>query len=297
MNPVQPPAPVPRKRRAERYELQATYRYLRLGIVLLGVLLFTGVILQIVADGGAVLPSVSAYYYTPARGIFVGSLSAIGACMIIYRGRSDTEDGLLNMAGYLAFFVAFVPTPRRAAIGTEATATFPVDLTAAVVNNSGAILIVGLLGFTVQVVATARSTVLPWFRNPTLLWSLGAYVGFVIFFFADGPTYVALGHYVAALGMFLGMVGVVGVNGIAVARARRLAGDAPRDQWASLYTFGFALMLATVGLGLGVLRPLSREWLFLVEAALIAQFLAYWITQTVERWRVPELPQDQLMPG
>lgn len=52
----------PGTRRGYHHELRTTYRYLRLGIVVLGVTLFVGVGLQIIAAGGALLTSVSAYY-------------------------------------------------------------------------------------------------------------------------------------------------------------------------------------------------------------------------------------------
>lgn len=283
--------------RDDQYASHATYRYLRLGIVLLGVLLFTGVAIQIVSDQGAVLPSVSAYYYTPARGVFVGSLTAIGACMIIYRGRSDTEDSLLNVSGYLAFFVAFVPTPRQEATGTDATTVFPVDLTAAVVNNSWSILIVGAIGFALQVVLAGQTPGRPWHRNPALMLSVGAYLGLLVFFLTARQAFLDLGHYVAALGLFLGVVGVVGVNAVALARARASEGQDRRAQWTNLYTFGFVLMVVTIAFVLIVLRPRMEQWVFVLEGLLIAQFLAFWLTQTVERWRVPDLPQDSLVPG
>ena len=44
--------------------------------------------------------------------MFIGALCAIGALLIVYKGSKDTEDVLLNLAGILAFVVAFVPTSR-----------------------------------------------------------------------------------------------------------------------------------------------------------------------------------------
>ena len=91
-----------------------TYRYLRGGMVVMVVMLAAGVI------GAAISShcwqgSISAYYYTSAHSVFIASLCALGVQMIVYRGSSDTEDALLNLAGMLAFIVAFVPTgmPER----------------------------------------------------------------------------------------------------------------------------------------------------------------------------------------
>ena len=54
--------------------------------------------------------SISAYYYTAARNVFVAALCCLGIMMIVYKGSNDSEDVLLNLAGTLAFFVAFVPS-------------------------------------------------------------------------------------------------------------------------------------------------------------------------------------------
>jgi hypothetical protein len=54
--------------------------------------------------------SISAYYYTAARNVFVAALCCLGILMIVYKGSTDSEDVLLNLAGTLAFFVAFVPS-------------------------------------------------------------------------------------------------------------------------------------------------------------------------------------------
>ena len=53
--------------------------------------------------------SISAYYYTAAHNVFVAALCCLGIMMIVYKGSKDSEDVLLNLAGTLAFFVAFVP--------------------------------------------------------------------------------------------------------------------------------------------------------------------------------------------
>lgn len=281
-----------------RRDLQATYRYLRLAIILLTMLLGTSVGLQIIADGGAVLPSVSAYYYTPARAVFVASLCAVGACMIIHRGRSDLEDVLLNFSGYLAFFVAFVPTARQQAAG-EDSAVVPSDFVDAVINNTWAILIVGAVAFVVEVVVLPqeeRSTGTRGGRAALAVSAL-AYVGLLGYFVLARRSFLDHGHGLAAIVLFLGIVGVVGVNAMAMARARREAGEPPGAAWLNRYTFGFLGMIVSALLIILVIRPFLEQWIFVLEAALIAQFLGFWITQTVERWRAPRRRQDELVPG
>lgn len=54
--------------------------------------------------------SISGFYYTPARGLFVGTVVAIGVALMAYRGYTRGENVLLNAAGGLAVVVALCPT-------------------------------------------------------------------------------------------------------------------------------------------------------------------------------------------
>jgi hypothetical protein len=54
--------------------------------------------------------SVSAFYYSPAQGVFVGILVAIGVALVAYRGYTRGENRLLNAAGVLSIVVALFPT-------------------------------------------------------------------------------------------------------------------------------------------------------------------------------------------
>ncbi|RKE59470.1 hypothetical protein BXY47_2554 [Dietzia kunjamensis] len=56
------------------------------------------------------MDSLSSFYYTPARGLFVGTLVAIGVALVAYRGYTRGENWLLNAAGTLAIVVALFPT-------------------------------------------------------------------------------------------------------------------------------------------------------------------------------------------
>lgn len=65
----------------------------------------------------AMMASISASYYTPARSLFVGTLVAIGVALVAYRGYTPGENLLLNAAGCLAIVVALVPTGDPALSG------------------------------------------------------------------------------------------------------------------------------------------------------------------------------------
>lgn len=54
--------------------------------------------------------SISAYYYTSMRDVFVGTLAAIGVFLFCYRG-PDTQDNVLtNIAGACAVAIGLLPT-------------------------------------------------------------------------------------------------------------------------------------------------------------------------------------------
>jgi hypothetical protein len=87
-----------------------TYFLLCVGIALIGILFplilwFGGLIIGVQLQG-----SISAYYHTPMRNIFVGSLFSIGTFLYLYKGFSTQENIALNFAGIFALCVALLPT-------------------------------------------------------------------------------------------------------------------------------------------------------------------------------------------
>lgn len=279
------------------HDLQSTYRYLRLAIVLLTLLLALGVIGQVIADG-VVLSSVSAYYYTGARDVFVASLCAVGTCLLIHRGRSDLEDVLLNTAGYLAFFVAFVPTAPVAQSDAQSV-SIPDDVTAAVAANTWAVLAVGLVGIVLEVAAVPQRERHLDSRSAKVALGISilCYLGLASFFIFAREQFLTHAHGLAAILLFMAIVGIVGLNGVALSRERHERGLDRRRRWLNRYSYGFLIMLLTVAVILGPIRATVEQWVFILEAALILQFLSFWITQTVERWHGPTIRADSLLPG
>ncbi|WP_241725988.1 MULTISPECIES: hypothetical protein [unclassified Dietzia] len=88
-----------------------TYFVLRM-VIAAGALVLPAVLLLWVALDPAVAMrgSLSAFYYSPARSVFVGILVAIGVALVAYRGYTRGENALLNAAGVLSIVVALVPT-------------------------------------------------------------------------------------------------------------------------------------------------------------------------------------------
>ncbi len=97
-------------------EMSKNYLKLRKSIGILGVLLPTLlVILSLINKNGCgILPSVSDYYHTSVGLVFTGLLVAIGV-FLLHEGEDTKEKWACNMAGILAFIIAFAPTPLHPA--------------------------------------------------------------------------------------------------------------------------------------------------------------------------------------
>ncbi|MFS0895479.1 hypothetical protein [Microbacterium sp. 179-I 3D3 NHS] len=95
---------------------QKTHRYLRLSLVFVVFALLVSVAIQTVVAswepfrlGWNLLPSISHYFYTPARDVFVGALIAAALALLALSGR-DRTTVLLDVAAVFAPLIALVPT-------------------------------------------------------------------------------------------------------------------------------------------------------------------------------------------
>ncbi|MGZ4451200.1 MAG: hypothetical protein ACXVW4_15510 [Nocardioides sp.] len=289
-----------------------TYRFLRLGVVAVIAALAISLVKEAVHTG-CLQGSISAYYYTPARSVFVGALVAIGLVMVALWGKSVFEDGFLNLAGLLAPVVAFVPTTetddvRRCAI-TTATGG---DVTsgkveAAIVRTAshGAVdndmlaylLVVGLViaaiglrgyrghrGSDPMVVDHPRAYWVPWV-TALVLWLVGA----GLYCFKRDNWMYDHTHKPAAIILFVFVVGAVVSVGLYKWQGDESLGDLPSRTWAYLY-WGLAAGM-TVGAGLVLLLTLVvlPDWwahhaVFMLEAWMILGLAVFWVAQTVDRW-------------
>ncbi len=94
-----------------RDHMTQTYVNLRVGIGVIGavlpLLLWIGGKLSGVSG---LLQSMSHYYYSDMRDIFVGALVFAGVGLYLYKGFSTKENWALNLGGFLAVGVAMFPT-------------------------------------------------------------------------------------------------------------------------------------------------------------------------------------------
>lgn len=262
-----------------------TYLALRFGLVLLVALLGLSVLFQALTSM-CVQHSISAYYFTSARPVFIGALCAVGVCLIMYRGNTNNENVLLDYSGFMAFVVAFVPTEIDRTC-TASNVPSPQELAAAVKNNVFVLLVVA-------VIAALAAWKVKWLRqNPAdklpaaARWTLGATfvllaIGCLVFFLAR-DLFQAWGHNVAAIFLFAGIVAVVVENAVGLARKLN---PGVRLTWREVIANrygGMAIAMAATLVVCVVVGWLGfRHWIIGVEALLILEFAVFWGMQTNE---------------
>lgn len=280
-----------------------TYRYLRLSLVGLVLLLLGCVWLERLfgAEASRHLGSISAYYYTPARSIFVGALVAIGISLVSIVGRRGFEDTALNIAGMLAPVVAMVPTPRGAGgapCDPEGRCSVPPEFVPSVVNNVWGLIGLGLLGLAVGgwiVIArrqSSRATRVGFFI------AAGVWVAFVLWFRFGRDSFLDAAHFGAAVPLFGLITGVAYVNARKASARRDGVPSKEAKSYTAVYsavaavmavTFAVAVVLVVVDQFLGGGTP--TEWVLWVEVVLLVSFALFWVTQTLDYWN-DGLPEE-----
>jgi len=270
-----------------------TYLYLRVGLVALAVFLAAALVIELTLGDGAWLGSISAYYYTPVRAVLVGTLVAMGVCLIAIKGRDHPrEDLMLNLAGMCAPVVALVPTPLEGsdACGGEARCV-PPSYVPGVENNVGALLVVGALGllFAARTVRRGRD------EGRDLLavgLSSGGVVALALWFALGRESFLDYAHYGTAVPMFGLVVAVALVNAAKVEEFVAAGGTLTMGQ-ARTYQRAYRWIAYVMGWVIGAALALFvveavtdvepfPHWVFVVEALLLAAFTAFWILQTVQ---------------
>lgn len=278
-----------------------TYRCLRLSLVVLVATLLFSVWLERLAGSeiNRNLGSISAYFYTPARSVFVGTLVALGIGLVVISGRRGFENSALTVAGMLAPIVAFVPTP----LGVEggpcvegSRCTVPSEYVPAVVNNVYSLIVLGAIGL-IWGIRTICSRSATRSCRIGLAASLLVWSGFVAWFMVGRDSFLDGAHFAAAVPLFGLMTAVAFVN---ARRAPQRRTDVPfRETGSYTAIYGVVAVGMTLALAAGGAFALvdrlglpgaPHEWVLWVEVALLVSFAAFWVTQTVDYWEdgVPE---------
>jgi hypothetical protein len=267
-----------------RIQVIKTYRYVRLAMV--GLLMAIAIsVLLVYLDVRDWETSVSAYYYTPARGIFVGALVALGVAMIALRGNSDIEEFLLNLGGLCAPIVGLVPTRRDV---PEALAKSIRD---DVINNVQTYLILGAVAVVLTVVLALwersraneprKPAVKPsgWdtlgmIVSGTLLLAVGGWMAI------DTNSFIAHAH-IAAATLLIVCVGFAVVSNTKLGlrlpgESDRSANDDKYNKYSKYYGTVAILMVLTQGLWF-------VDWdenFLVIEVVMMLLFAAFWLIQT-----------------
>jgi hypothetical protein len=260
-----------------------SYRYLRMGIV--GLLVALGAAVTYQRFGvHCGLGSVSAYFYTPARSVFVGGLVGLGASMIALRGMNLPEEIFLNVGGIFAFLVAFVPTPG----GSAACQDPDVRVTASVQDNVIALLIVGGVAIAWAIITLARGWKdvrqdhRPWILVEVIV-VLALWTGTLIALLGYLSWAVGHLHVISAISLALCIIAVAGSNAFrpkpddsgAPAPGQLSKPTRPLYGWIAVGMFVISVLL----LILAVTNVISVYWL---EIAVAAMFALFWTVQTIQ---------------
>ncbi|RLK52973.1 hypothetical protein [Microbacterium telephonicum] len=269
---------------------QRTYRYLRLAIAGSVVAVFTSVLVAMPVVG--LLPSISHYYYTPARTIFVGAVILVAVGFFALSGRGP-ERVLLDVAAVIAPLVAIIPTvispnsvPGLDSTCDDGRATcIPVAFDADVDNGVATFLIVGVV---VLVVAVALAMAGEASRPGT---ALSASIAAVLLaavwlsWWLAHDWFLQWAHVAAAVGFFVVIAAVAVVNAVRPSDGPK----PPRWLQVAYVVIAVALGVTVVGMPLyGSLHVGDVFGVFVGEVAALLLFFAFWVLQSVQYWREPD---------
>jgi hypothetical protein len=254
--------------------LQRTYRYLRIATALTVVAIFVGVLAAVPAVGW--LPSISHYYYSPARTVFTGALVAAAVCLFALSGRGPSR-ALLDAAALFAPLVAIIPASGLpgARAPQAAADEVAVGLTTYLVIGVLVVAVGAGLALTGEVERRAAAL--------TLGVSGGILVIVAISWAVAPEAVLRFGHVVAAVSFFAL---------IAVTALVEALGPASRTlpRW---------LRTAYIVLGAGLAVVLVATLLFsderfyparpvlIGESIALVLFATFWVLQTAQNWRDP----------
>ncbi len=266
--------------------LQRTYRYLRIGIAGMVVVIFASV--GVAAASVGWLTSLSDYYYTSARTPFVGALIAVGFALLALSGRG-LERGLLDAAALFAPLIALIPTTL--APGTIADMDlpcrfrcFPPAFEADAANGIATYLITG----TVVVIVAALLVILRQVPVASFAISGGVAIGVLA---AVGLSWAFARDWVFAQGHFVATIAFFALFAlVAVLAAFPRRSDPPARVFRALYIVIAVLLVAVLAAYIAFLPQadtLGIPLVLVAEAAALVLFSAFWIVQGIEKWSEP----------
>jgi uncharacterized membrane protein len=276
-----------------------TYRYLRIGMVGAVVLLAASIAIER-SKVDCWQTSISAYYYTPVRAIFVGTLLAVALALIAYKGKGTWEDLSLNFAGMLAPVVAVAPTTDVGRCWSLAPSPLPVKddgslaewVVTNIDNNIYALLVAGVVGLVVSAITRVvlRRVSAPTRVERSTLIALGLTalaLASVWWLMQTWDDFSTRAHGYAAVLLFVFLIGAIVAN-VFEHRAERKK-DRRNKRWSWVY-MGVAALMVLGGVVIWLTRIFDEHTVFALETYEIAFFALYWSAQTVDNWSERVIP-------
>lgn len=290
---------------------QRTHRYLRLSLVLVVAALLVSVLVETVVLswqpltlGWNLLPSISHYFYTPARDVFVGALIAASVALLSLSGR-DRATTLLDISAVFAPLIAIVPTGIGADSGLTCPASgdcVPAEYLDGVRAGIATYAIVVVAAVIASAIIRARKDRRRSTRGALLVSSIAVVTALVMAALAfvpglnDGFPFnlwpVPSIHFAVTL-LFFGTFAAV-----PLLRAREsttdVAAPRPTARQRTVYRWIGWLLIADLVLlvvALVLAQVMADVPLVLLgEAAALILFAWFWWVQTFERWDDPDPP-------
>jgi hypothetical protein len=270
--------------------LIVTYRSLRLGIVMAVGMIFLAVIWE-VGRSGYLRGSISSYFYSPVRSVFVGALMVIGFSLIVIHTKHRWEETCLTIGGTLAIIVGLVPTTVPSCEdgevtdgtvfcrSTDADPALPDWVRDSVANNLFALVVISLIA----IILTARyRTERPNDPRPERLkylligYAAALVVGAILY--GTWEWFAEQTHMIAAILTFVFVGTTAAFNGSA--KHRPLNPEPYRKIYGGVAKGMLGVgVLGIIAIALGV--PSGLFWLETVELAI---FAGYWVAQTRQNW-------------
>jgi len=265
--------------------LERTYRYLRIGVAGTVVAILLAVAQAATTYGW--LTSISDYFYTPARDVFVGALVAASLALFALSGRG-VERALFDAAALFAPLIALVPTTLAPGAvpgvlidcpGVERC--FPMQYEPDAANGVFVYVVVGGLVVLVALLLAALRQLSLAGVWPSLLIALVVLAVVALTWALAHETFLQYAHFAATIAFF-GLFAAA-----AVRNAFPRQGPPPSPVFRTLYiaiATGLVALLVTYAIVLPQATAAETPIVLVVETAALALFFAFWVVQGVEKW-------------